>query len=150
VAAGCCGGRRRQWLSRARRGKPGGASCRRRLGGANARDGMPNDGLWRAGDGGVLAVPRRKVLIMALASGLPRANGCVQEGAEAVVITRARREDEGRTSVIRRGGVLRRPVPCQGALTACLAGFWRVWARFGWPMPCMSVTREGTSILEGV
>jgi hypothetical protein len=82
-------GRRRFWT---RRGKIGVVSGRRHLGGANARDGMPNDGLWRAGDGGVLAVPRRQMLIMAWASVLPRASGRVQEGTGVVVIAHAREE----------------------------------------------------------
>jgi hypothetical protein len=92
VTEGC--GRSRSWRrrSRARRGKLRCASGRRRLGGASARDGVLNDGLWRAGDGGVLAVPRRKVLIMAWASVLPRASGRVQEGTGVVVIAHAREE----------------------------------------------------------
>jgi hypothetical protein len=51
-----------------RRGKLWSASCRRRLGGASARDGASKDGLWRASNDGVLAVPWRKVLIMAVAT----------------------------------------------------------------------------------
>jgi hypothetical protein len=51
-----------------RRGKLWSAAGRRRLGGASALDGASNDGLWRAGDGGVLAVPWRTVLIMAVAT----------------------------------------------------------------------------------
>jgi hypothetical protein len=54
------GGRRRRGVSGAPRGKLGGASCRRRLGGASALDGVSNDGLWRAGDDGVRAVPARQ------------------------------------------------------------------------------------------
>jgi hypothetical protein len=54
------GGRRRRGVSGAPRGKLGGAGRRRRLGGANARAGVSNDGLWRAGDDGVRAVPARQ------------------------------------------------------------------------------------------
>jgi hypothetical protein len=66
------------------------------------------------------------------------------------VITRAKGERERRMGASRRGGVPRRPVPCQGVLTACLAGFWRVWARFVWPMSCSFRSREGTSVLREV
>jgi hypothetical protein len=66
------------------KGQARGASCRRRLGGASALDGASNDGLWRAGDDGVLAVPWRTVLIMAVATVQGRYRGFVQrvEGAE--------------------------------------------------------------------
>jgi hypothetical protein len=58
-----CAGKGRPWrgVYGARRGRLGCAPCRRRLGDASALDGAPNDGLWRSGDGGVRAVPWRRV-----------------------------------------------------------------------------------------
>jgi hypothetical protein len=53
-------GRRRDRRSRVVKGQVTGASCRRRLGGASARDGAAYDALWRAGDARVLAVPWRQ------------------------------------------------------------------------------------------
>jgi hypothetical protein len=76
-AAGAERGRSWRGVSGRRRGKLRCASGRRRLGGASARDGVLNEGLWRASDGGVLAVPRRKVLIMATSTGPPQASGHV-------------------------------------------------------------------------
>jgi hypothetical protein len=53
-------GHRRPWRSRARRGTVGGAGRRRRLGEASALEGTADEGLWRASDGGVLAVRARQ------------------------------------------------------------------------------------------
>jgi hypothetical protein len=60
---------------------------------------------------------------MATARAFPRASEHVQRVVGGVVMARARGESEGRTRLTGRGRALARPVTCQGALTACLAGF---------------------------
>jgi hypothetical protein len=58
---------------------------------------------------------------MATATRLGRASEHVQGVAVVVMIIRAKWERERRTRACWRVVVLRRPVSCQGALTACLA-----------------------------
>ena len=92
------GGRRvlrgRRWRRRfrTRRGKAMGASCRRRLGEASAREGTARGGRGRAVSLPSLRYRRGRGAIMAWASVLPRASGRVQEGTGVVVITHAREE----------------------------------------------------------
>jgi hypothetical protein len=139
------GGRRRRGVSGARRGNLGGASCRRRLGGASARDGTSNDGLWRASDGGVLAVPWRKVLMMATVMVPPQAIEHVYGIEEMVATLDAGVGLQGRTRATAHARALARPGRCLGALTACLARSGRVWARVFRPMACKVRARDGTS-----
>jgi hypothetical protein len=128
------GGRRvlrgRRWRRRfrTRRGKAMGASCRRRLGEAIAREGTARGGQERAASSPSLRYRGGRSVIMATARALPRASRVVQELAGSVGMARARGQSEGRTRGSRRRRILRRPECRRGALTAC-AG--TVLARLG-------------------
>jgi hypothetical protein len=136
----------RQWRRRftTRRGKAMGASCRRRLGGAIALDGLARGGQERAASSPSLRYRGGRGLIMATARALPRASRVVQELAGSVGMARARGQSEGRTRGSRRRRVLRRPECRRGALTAC-AG--KVWTRAFWAMPYIGDRVSGTGLV---
>jgi hypothetical protein len=104
-------------------------NCSWRHGGRGARRCAEGDGRSGSGNVVVLAVPWRRASTMASATGRVRASGVVQEGADGVVIERARGEGEGRTDATGRACALAHPVSCACALWHGLGMSGRVRAR---------------------
>jgi hypothetical protein len=100
-----------------------GASCRRRLGEASAREGAAEEGRERAGNDQVSSVWRGRVWMMATVTRRPQASEDVYGVEEMGAMLDAGVGLQGRTRVMAHARALARPELCRGAVTACLARF---------------------------